>query len=405
MRKKILFVILDGAADNIEKTPLMLAFKPNLDLLTKNGFAGLMENREGKHPDSGISNFVLLGYDKNEYPGRGYLEALGINLKITPESVYIRANFASVKEVMEDKLKTGTFKPRLLVVDRRGGRDNSGLSEMSKTIKEFFLDGVRIDFYKSLAHRGVVALNSINISPNVSGSDPNEEGNEVLEIRALTQDNEAVKTAAALNKFSKEVYKILKEHPSNKYRKVPANYILLRGASCYQYVKSFKDSFGLNGACVAASPVIKGIARSMEMDIIEVSGATADMKTNLSEKVLKALDALKKYDFVILHILGTDIASHDKDFNLKRFFIEKIDREIFRRILEYTDFEKTMVVVTSDHVTSVKTGEHSAGFIPFTIFTKGIKSNNIQKFDEENCKQGPVINIEDFMEKVVSFEV
>jgi len=109
--KKILFVILDGIADDIEKTPLMMAAKPNLDLLTKNGFAGLIENREGAHPDSGISNFVLLGYQKEEYPGRGYLEALGINLKITPGSVYIRANFATVKEVLEDKFKTGNFEP------------------------------------------------------------------------------------------------------------------------------------------------------------------------------------------------------------------------------------------------------------------------------------------------------
>ena len=69
MRKKILFIILDGAADDIEKTPYMLASKPNLDLITKNGFAGLLDNSERKHPDSGISNFVLLGYDKEEYPG------------------------------------------------------------------------------------------------------------------------------------------------------------------------------------------------------------------------------------------------------------------------------------------------------------------------------------------------
>jgi 2,3-bisphosphoglycerate-independent phosphoglycerate mutase len=404
MRKKILFVILDGAADNIEKTPYMLAFKPNLDLIAKNGFAGLMENREGEHPDSGISNFVLFGYDKEEYPGRGYLEALGANLKITPGSVYIRANFATVKEVVEDKLKTGTFEPKLHVVDRRAGRDSSGLREMAKSIKEFFLDGVRIDFYKSLGHRGVVALNSIDISPNVSDSDPNEEGNEVQKIRPLSNDEKAVRTAAALNKFSKEVYRILKDHPSNKYRKAPANYILLRGASQYHYVKSFKDMFGLSAACIAASPVINGIARAMEMNTIEVSGATADLKTNLRDKTLRALDALKKYDFVILHILGTDVASHDKSFNQKRFFIEKIDREVFRRILEYADFEKTMVVVTSDHVTSCKTGYHMSGFIPFAIYTKGIESNKIEKFDEKSCKQGPVINIEDFMEKVISFE-
>ena len=131
-----------------------------------------------------------------------------------------------------------------------------------------------IAMLKNLTHRGVVALNSINLSPNVSDSDPNEGSSEVQDIRALTSDEKAVKTAAALNKFSEEVHKILKEHPSNKYRKVPANYILMRGASSYQYVKSFKDRFGLTAACVAASPVIKGIARAMEMDIIEVSGAT-----------------------------------------------------------------------------------------------------------------------------------
>ena len=125
MRKKVLFIILDGVADDLEKTPLMLANKPNLDMLTKNGFAGLLENREGNHPDSGISNFVLLGYDKTEYPGRGYLEALGINIRPTPGSIYLRANFVTVKEVMEDELKTGTFKPKFLVVDRRAGRDSS----------------------------------------------------------------------------------------------------------------------------------------------------------------------------------------------------------------------------------------------------------------------------------------
>lgn len=403
MRKKVLFVILDGAADDAPNTAFMEAYKPNLDLLTKNGFAGLLENRYGEHPDSGISNFVLLGYSEDEYPGRGYLEAQGANMKITPDSIYVRANFASVKEEVCDELKTGTFKPKLIIVDRRAGRDNTGLFEMAKSIKEFFLDGVRIDFYKSLGHRGVVAMNSIGLSPNVSDSDPNEKGNEVLDVLPLTGDDKAMKTAAALNKFSEEVYKILKDHPSNKYRDIPANYILLRGASQYQYVKSFKDKFGLTGACIAASPVIKGIARALEMDIIEVSGATGDMKTNLTEKTLKALDALNKYDFVILHILGADVASHDKNPAQKRMFIEKMDREVFRRILEYVNFDKTIVAVTSDHVTTVKDGEHKSGFVPFAIYTRGIEPNQVMKYDEKSCKLGPVTHTEEFMEELFKF--
>ncbi len=403
MPKKVLFVILDGYADDIKKTPLMLANKPNLDMLTKNGFAGLIENREGAHPDSGISNFVLLGYQKEEYTGRGYLEALGMNLRIIPGSVYIRANFATVKEIVEDKFRTGDYKPRLIVTDRRAGRDNSGLFEMSKSIKEFFLDGVRIDFYKSLAHRGVVAINSVDVSSDVSGSDPGTEGKEVLDIRPLRDDDKAFKTAAALNKFSKEIYRILKDHPSNKYRNIPANYILLRGASCYRYVKSFKDKFGFNGACVAASPVIKGIARAMEMHVEKIPGATADLKTDFRSKTLKALDLLNKYNFVILHILGTDICSHDRNPRLGALFLEKLDREVFRRILEYGNFDKILLVVCSDHPTSSKTGEHISGFMPFLFYTNGIKANEVEKLDEESCKQGPVINIEDFMEEVLKF--
>jgi 2,3-bisphosphoglycerate-independent phosphoglycerate mutase len=403
MPKKVLFIILDGIADFGETTPLEQAFKPNLDILTKNGYAGLVENRLTKHPDSGVSTFVLLGYSKEDYPGRGYTEALGIGLRPTPGSVYLRANFATVKDVMEDKFKTGEYKPELIVVDRRAGRDSSGLFDISKDIKGFFFNGVKISFYKSLGYRGVVVLNSVNISPNISDSDPYVEGKEVLEVKSLSMDDKAGKTAAALNKFLKETHKILKNHPANKYRKLPVNYILLRGASSYKYVKSFKDSHGLDGACIGATPIIKGVCRSMEMEVPDISGALGDHKTNLGEKTLKALDLLNKKNFVILHIKSCDVFAHDKKPSMKRLFIEKVDREVFRRILEYADFEKIMVVVTSDHPTSSKTGEHLEGFMPFTIYTKGIEANKVEKFDEESCKLGPVVNIEDFMEEVMNF--
>ena len=400
MKKKVLFLILDGISDeqDVGKTALEAAYKPNIDMIAKNSLCGLIENYLGSHPDSGISNFVLLGYPKEEYPGRGYLEALGTGLEPVPGSVYVRANFATVKEVVSDPLKTGTFKPNLLIVDRRAGRDNSGLFEMSKDIKEFFLEGVRVDFYKSLAHRGVLVMNSVNISPEVSDSDPGYvEKPFVQEIRAKKPSSEATKTAAALNKFQEQTYKILKDHPGNKYREAPANFILLRGASSYKY------SFGLDASCVAASPVIKGIGKAMEMEIPDVSGATGDLKTNLRDKTMAALDMLNKHDFVVLHILGFDVAAHDKDNNKKRLFIEKVDREVFRRILEYCNFEKTVLVVASDHLTSTKTGGHMSGFMPFLIFTKDVEANGIEKFNEKSCKVGPVIQIEDFMEEVIRY--
>lgn len=400
--KKVLFVILDGISDGLrEKTSLSSASKKYLDFFAKNGFAGLIENREGNHPDSGISIFALLGYPKDEYPGRGYLDALGIGLNPKLTDLCIRANFATVEESVQDKFKTGEYEPELIVVDRRAGREPVGLQEMAKDLN-LTIDGMKIKFYKSVAHRAVIIISSVDASTDVSDSDPGREGLPPQKIKPLSDDNKAVRTAAILNKFESESYKILKNHPANKQRKIFANYILLRGASVYRNVRSFKEKFNVRAACIAASPVVLGIAKASGMEVIDVSGATADLKTNLQGKTLAALEALRTHDFVVLHILGCDVAGHDKVLLKKQMFIEKIDREVFSRVSEYADFKNTLLVVASDHITSVFSGEHEAGFLPFLIFGKGVEPNKVEKFDENSCKLGPVMDIFDFMEKLIS---
>ena len=118
---------------------------------------------------------------------------------------------------------------------------------------------LKVNFYKSVGHRGVVAVKSFGISPRITDSDPEISGESIKEIKAVTEDGESVKTASALNKWSHQVYNIMKDHRANKFRRIPANYILLRGASCYRELKKFKDKHGLKGAVIAGSPIVKGI--------------------------------------------------------------------------------------------------------------------------------------------------
>ena len=137
------------------------------------------------------------------------------------------------------------------------------------------------------------------------------------------------------------------------------------------------------------------------MTVVNVTGATADLNTNLREKTLAALEALRKHDFVVLHILGPDIAGHDKKFDTKRGFIEKIDREVFKRLTDYIDLNTTVLAVTSDHICSIFSGVHEAGPFPFMIYGKDVESNNIEKYDEQSCSKGPFISISEFMEVLV----
>jgi len=418
MPKKILLVILDGIADGEQaerKTTLQEAYKPCLDEFTRNGIGGLLDNqleeREGLGPDSGVSIWTLFGYPKSDYPGRGYLDALGAGVPVKPTDVCLRANFSTVKETEKPTIPKVPLNPKtpstreLIVVDRRAGREKEGLVDLAKAIHEINIDGMWVRFYKSLAHRGVVLISSASASPNISNSDPGINNVPVLEIKPLTKDNEAVRTATTLNKWSRKVYQILKEHRANKYRKFPANYILLRDPGMWRSLKPFSEKFGMKAAVVAASPVVRGIAHALEMDVINVVGASGDMKTNLRDKTLAALDALPNHDFVVLHILGTDVAGHERDPAVKIGYIEKIDREVFGRIREYLNTEKTVLAVTSDHLTNVFSGVHEKGAFPFCIYTKGIEPNKTQSFDEVSCKEplGPKLHLKDFMELLLSY--
>ena len=401
--KKILFVILDGAGDGLKKdTSLELAHKPNLDAFSQNGFSGLIENKSGKHPDSGVSIWQLFGYNLDRYPGRGFLDALGVGLKPMPHTLYMRANFATAeKKTM--KTAQGQFAPKYIVKDRRAGRDPTGLKEIATSIAEMHVEGFNVKFHKSVAHRGILTISNYNVSPNVTDTDSGRIGDVVDQIEATTKDDKAAQTAAVLNKWIDKVVKLLEEHPVNKTREFPANMILLRGASVYSIDKTFKEEHGMTGAVIAASPVVKGMARHFEMDAPYINGATADQHTDMNAKVLAALDALNNHDFVVLHILAPDIMGHDKIVRKKSGIIEKIDKEVFGKIKEYVDFNKTVLCVTSDHITSIFTGDHEAGKFPFCIYTADIESNKLEGYYEIACRKGPVIDISEWFEMIMQY--
>ncbi len=416
-QKKVLLVVLDGVAENPvegKETPLQKSYKPMLDAIAKSGFAGLLENNIGLEqkigPGCGISFFSLLGYDVAEYPGRGYFEALGAGVNVRPTDVCMRANFCTVEEG-GPKIETIPTDPKtqiekqLIVKDRRSGRDTEALGELATSIKKINVNGGTIEFYRSLGYRGVAILNQMDVHFNISDSDPGRDGLPVQNIVPISNDPGSQLAASTMQKWSEEVHSILSKHTANRFRKIPANYIILRGASQYQHIKSFKEKYGMSGAIIAASPVVKGICRALEMEVINVIGASGDLQSNLRDKTLAALDALRNHNFVILHILGTDYISHLKKADAKRGFIEKLDREVFTRIREYVDAEKTIIAVASDHVSSLQTGEHEHGASPFAIYTKGIKPNEVAAFDEISCKEplGPKTPMQNFMEMLMKY--
>ena len=384
---KILMIICDGMSDRPSKelngkTPLQVANKPNIDKLAQKGQSGLMCTIDvGVVPGSDTAHLALLGYDPHTtYTGRGPFEAGGIGLELRTGDIAFRANFSTVDEEMT-------------VIDRRAGRIASGTDELADALNGMVIEDVSIAIKAGVEHRAALVLRGAGLSPKLTDTDPHELNAEVLQSKP--QDDSAEKTARVINEFTKQSYEILKNHPVNASRvnagQHPANIVLCRGAGEMPDIQPFSEKFGVKGAAIVGIPLVKGLCRMVGLDVVDVPGATGCCGTDLDAKVNATIEALKTNDFVLLHIKGTDVMSHDFDAKGKTEFIESIDKSLGNLMSQISD--DVIVALTADHSTPICTGEHSADPVPLTIAGGGLRIDNVTKFDEISAAGGSLGNL------------
>lgn len=386
---KAILVILDGLGgrptDLDGATCLERAATPNMDGLAQRGALGLMDPiRPGVRPGSDTSHLAIFGYDPFQvYTGRGAFEALGIGMEVRGGDICFRANFATVEG------RGG----ELIVVDRRAGRLAEG-KDLEGAVNGIDLSdlGVEFSFRASTEHRGALVLRGENLSAAVSDTDPHETGVPIAQAKALADSQAARRTAEILNAFSRRAYQALKEHPVNRRRresgKPPGNALLLRGAAVMPHLRPVTEEYGVRGACVAGGALYKGVARAAGLEVLDVPGATGDLRTDLCAMAKATLAALSDYDFVFVHIKGTDNAGHDGDAQAKTDFIERIDREFFGTLLAGLDLTQVHLVVSGDHTTPPAAGEHTADPVPALFVGPAIRPDKCQKFSERAAGEG-----------------
>ena len=383
--KKFLLIIIDGGAEDcLTRRSAGSAFakakKPNLDLLASNSACGLWTGPHAPHYNprslSSVATLEILGYSWRDEPGRGYLEALGIGIKLRKGDVCIRGNFATVS----DKIR-----------DRRAGRDEKGLDRMVKDLNKKIksIDGVKTMLYRAVSHRLVLVLSGKGISPQVSDSDV---GSSPQKIKPL--NGKGKKTSGVLNKYVEMSRELLLSHPANRKRRMPANYILFRSAGAARKVGSFASKYRMKACSISGVNIIRGTSKYLGIDILPAP--LSQLENDLQLRAKKAVDALERYDFVMLHINGADTKAHDKDFHGKVKYIEKIDSDVFSQVVKLRHIN---IAVISDHITDSRTGNHVFGPVPFLIYASEEDSDG-GKFDEKSCSNSFVAD--NPMKKILS---
>ncbi len=410
MLMRLIYLVLDGAADRIIDSPTAyeVADKPNLDSIARMGKAGLVYTiGRGIAPESDAAVLSILGYDPHKYyTGRGPLEALGVGITIREGyEVAFRANFATV-------LGDG-----VTLVDRRVGRN---LSTVEATILAEAVDGLDLGVFEgysmvkaTVGHRAVVVIGSrrFKLSDNVSNTDPayikrgrisvavHDFKPEVVECTPLDGSSEAYRTARLVNVFTRKSFEILDKHPVNieRTRKglLKANIVLLRDSGGrLPTVKPIREVYGMPLAAVAEMPVEKGIARLLKMRVMEVPPPTSDKRSDYQIRLEAALKALREDGSVYVHLKGPDEPAHDGDFERKVKAIEDIDKYFIGPLLDNISIENTAIIVTSDHATPPKVKSHTDDPVPLVVAAGWIECDGIRRFSEKECAKGSLGIIE-----------
>ncbi len=378
---KIILVLLDGLGDRSYKilqnlTPLQAAFTPNLDRLAQigsNGFfhAGLL----GQCLPSETAHYLLFGYDLEDFPGRGLLEAVGDNVPFDDQDVLCLSHLSGI--IWQDDIP----------ILSHGRKDIPGNAEeigrIFNTISPYKTHRIQFLLHQTRRNDAILVIKG-DVSPYVSDSDPMNLGKPVAKIEPLAENPEpekAEETALAMNTYLSYCHKTLKDHS-------PANFLTTQRCGRRVKQRRFYDQWGLNGLLIASESMYIGLARELGLTAFRVKNSD-DPGQDLRERIRLALEDTE-HDYIHVHTKDIDEAAHSGDPEKKKNVISALDcglDELLGAVEESRN--DLLVVVTADHSTpSISSLIHSGEPVPVILIGPNVRRDKVAVFDEISAAEG-----------------
>jgi len=408
---KHIVILGDGMADlPVErlgnKTLLQYANKPMMDKLAREGRTGrLVTVPEGFPPGSEVANTAILGYDLNKvYEGRGPLEAASIGYEMADDDLAIRCNIITLEDGR--------------IITHNGGNLQTKDGDVLIKYLDEHLSNDRVRFITGIQYRHLLVIKggSKHIVCAPPHDHPNEEWRPLLvkaEADAPVEEGHmtAQETADLINNLILKSQELLARHPYNVAKAArgerQANSIWPWSGGYRPSMETLQQQYPQvkSGTVISAVDLIRGIGHYAGLKIVEVEGATGLADTNYEGKAQAAIEALRHDDFVFVHVEASDEAGHDGDLDLKLKTIEYLDQRLIKPIYDeiQTWQEPVCMAVLPDHLTPVEMRIHVGQPVPFIIWHRGIKADDVQQYDEVSCVSGSygLLKLNEFMKELM----
>ncbi len=376
MTKKFVIIVPDGAADDpIEelgnKTVFEAADIPSIDRISREGRQGLVRTvPETMTAGSDVAQMSLLGYDPEQYySGRAPIEAAARDISLAPNDCVFRCNLVTIAD--------GTM------IDHSAGHISDNEARTIVTgLAEMFADEP-IDLHIGVGYRHLCVVRDMDFKLTTTA--PHD---------IIGQKTGKYLPKGKNCKYIKDLMtrsqEFLENHDINKVRQDlgenPVSSIWLWGEGKKARLESFKKRFGLKGAAITAVDLVRGLAKLIHFDLIEVEGATGYVDTNYQGKGQAAVKALEDYDIVFVHIEAPDEAGHAGNAMLKKKAVEQIDKHIVGPVHQaLRKYQKWRILVMPDHPTPVSSQAHIDDPVPFAMAGTGIQGILHAGFSEANA--------------------
>jgi 2,3-bisphosphoglycerate-independent phosphoglycerate mutase len=372
---KYVILIGDGMADyplpeRGNKTALQLARTPNLDFVAREGSIGLVQTiPDGMTAGSDIATLSILGYDPATYhTGRGPIEAMALQIPLAADEFAFRCNLITETDG--------------ILADFSGGHVTTEevrelIAALNAALRTNWLDqGWELSFHAGVSYRNILVLKARSgaadfaIGKEIGGSPPHDL------VGARITDH--LPKAAILREIMLSSKDVLEQHDINVQRAArgeeKANMVWLWSGGQTPVMPAFDAVYGVQGAVISGVDLIKGIARLVGLQVIDVPGATGYIDTNYRGKAEYALRSLEDTDFVLVHVEAPDEAGHLGDIDLKVQTIETFDTLVVGTVLKGLEEEFAAtdegyrILVMPDHYTPVSVGTHTREPVPFAIY-------------------------------------
>jgi 2,3-bisphosphoglycerate-independent phosphoglycerate mutase len=326
-------------------------------------------------PGSDVANTSIMGFDPSMLKGRGPLEAPSVGVDLKEGEVAFRLNFINEKDGKINNSNADHI-------------TTPEAEELIKALNDEFGDMGK--FYAGVSYRNLFVVDDLE-TEDLQNTPPHDVvGGDVQEYLLKGNPEKADK----LNQLMLDSKKVLENHPVNQKRveegKLPANMIWLWGQGAKPVIGNFPEKYDMTGATITGVDLLKGISNYIDLDVIEVPGATAYFDTNYQNKVDYALESLKDHDVQFIHIEAPDEAGHEGNLSEKIRAIENIDSIILEKLLKQLpeiDPEFTIAVLP-DHPTPVNIKTHTMTPVPFAIYSTSIKEPDATQCFSEDMSQG-----------------